>query len=103
MPADFKHILHTAIALFAFTGVWAPKVHVPVCAAILAHWATNNNRCFLSDKYEDENGFTKELLGYVGVPWPTNKFLQDLIPYMMLLIPMSVSSAVLYFDKPTVL
>jgi hypothetical protein len=89
---NITYILHVIITLFTYFGfLIAPKVHAPVCGAIVMHWITNNNRCFLSKDYEDENGFTKELLAYVGIPWPKDKVAQYIAPYLLLGIPMIMS------------
>jgi hypothetical protein len=89
---DVKYIIHVIITVFAFFGwLLSPKIHAPFCGAIVMHWLTNNNRCVLSGEYEDENGFTKELLAYVGIPWPDEKMAQNAIPYALLLIPMAIS------------
>lgn len=89
---DVKHIVHVIITVFSLFGfLIAPKVHAPFCGAIVMHWLTNNNRCVLSGEYEDENGFTKELLGYVGIPWPDQKAAQNAVPYILIGIPMILS------------
>jgi hypothetical protein len=89
---DLKYIIHIFITVFTFFG-WlvSPKIHAPFCGAIAMHWITNNNRCILSGEYEDENGYTKELLEYVGIPWPEQKMAQNAIPYVLLLVPMMIS------------
>ena len=89
---DVHHIIHLIISAFALFGwLLSPRIHAPFCGAIFMHWITNNNRCVLSGEYEDENGFTKELLGYVGIPWPEHKMAQTAVPYILLLIPMMIS------------
>lgn len=89
---DIQYILHVVISLFGFFGfLLSPRIHAPFCGAILMHWITNKNRCIMSGEYEDENGFTRELLEYVGISWPESKTAQAAIPYMLLVIPMMIS------------
>jgi hypothetical protein len=89
---DLYHIVHVAISLFIFFGfIVAPRIHAPFCSAILMHWFTNNNRCIMSNEYEDQNGFTRELLEYVGIPWPESNMMQNAIPYILLIVPMTIS------------
>jgi len=89
---DATYIIHVFITLFAFFGfLVAPRIHAPFCGAILMHWITNNNRCVMSGEYEDENGFTRELLAHVGIPWPESKTAQNIVPYVLLILPMMIS------------
>lgn len=85
-------IFHTFIALYVFFG-WAlfPEIHAPSCAAILVHWLVNKNRCVFSDTYDDPNGFTTELLQKVGIDISKSDTLKSLIPYILVIIPFSVS------------
>jgi hypothetical protein len=87
-----KFILHSAIALFSLFG-WLlfPRIHGPYCGAVLLHWLTNNNRCFLSGEYEDPNGFTKDFLGAFGIGWPRDVVAQNVVVYAMLIVPMLLS------------
>jgi hypothetical protein len=89
---DFKFIFHSIISFFGVFGfIIAPRIHAPFCGAIIFHWLTNNNRCILSDDYDDKNGFTKDLLTLMGLPWPSSELVQSIIPYILLLIPLSIS------------
>jgi hypothetical protein len=89
---NFHQIFHTLIAVYLFFG-WTlfPHIHAPACAAVLVHWFVNKNRCVFSDSYEDNNGFTTELLQKVGIDISQSKRLQDIIPYILLIIPFAIS------------
>ena len=87
------------ISLFGMLGfLIAPRIHAPFCAAILFHWLTNGNRCIMSGEYDDPNGFTKDLVTMFGLPWPENTSLQKLIPYLLLLVPLSISVIITNLD-----
>ena len=87
------------ISLFGMLGfLIAPRIHAPFCAAILFHWLTNGNRCIMSGEYDDPNGFTKDLITMVGLPWPESTSLQKLIPYLLLLVPLSISVIITNLD-----
>ncbi len=89
---DPIYIIHVLIAVFGLFGwILSPRIHGPFCGAIVMHWLTNKNQCVLSGDYEDDNGFTKELLEYVGIPWPEEKLAQNAIPYILIGIPMIIS------------
>lgn len=89
---DFHHWFHVLVSLFgSFGWLIVPKVHAPFCAGVLMHWITNGNRCILSQGYEDTNGFTQSLVESVGFKWPESKIWQNIIPYVLLLVPMMIS------------
>ncbi len=86
------HWFHVALAVFIVCG-WAvaPRIHGPVAAGILGHWLTNKGRCALSGDYEDSNGFTRGLVEGIGLPWPESTWLQNAVPYVLLLVPFGLS------------
>lgn len=90
---DYLSVLHLGIVVFALGGwlIW-PRIAAPFNAAILAHWLTNGNRCALSDLHieqtENTNSFTEQLFGAIGIPWPAATWLQNMIPYALLTLPL---------------
>jgi hypothetical protein len=68
---------HDAVTFFILAGgflssnVYYLKAHFFFCGCIILQWLVNDNRCVLSEKeYDDKNGYTKQLLGYVGITVP---------------------------------
>lgn len=38
------------------------QIHLANNLVVIGHWLTNNNRCFLSNEYEDDAGYSGELV-----------------------------------------
>lgn len=89
---DFHQIFHIVISIYVVFGwILYPQGHAPVCFAIVLHWLLNKGRCVFSDGYDDDNGFTTELLMKVGIDISGKEWLKKLIPYILAIIPGLVS------------
>lgn len=96
-----RTVIHNIVTVYIlFGGLLARKscrylwFHVIFCLLVLLHWATNDNKCFLSEyDHSSENGYTLETIRHVfGIEIPTDDtFWPDFIAHATVLVPMFVS------------
>lgn len=88
------HQLITAYIVFGglFTSdrAWL-LAHIAFNIAVIVHWMTNNNRCFLSAEYEDDAGYSVELVRKLTGVTVSNA-MGDKISYALVIIPAMVSA-----------
>jgi hypothetical protein len=90
-------MIHYIISIFIMFGSFFSKnkkylkFHFFFNLMVIAHWYTNNNKCFLSDDYGDEDpqGYTKHLLSFLHIEATDSN--ANLISYLSVIIPASIS------------
>ena len=91
--------LHNAITFFVLAGgllwdnIYYLKAHFFFCGCIILQWLINDNRCILSEKdHEDKNGYTKQLLGYLGITVAEDdRVIGNSVAYGSALLSMAIS------------
>lgn len=63
------------------------KFHFFFNMMVIAHWYTNNNKCFLSDDYDEDDpqGYTKHLLSFLHIESTDSN--ANRISYLSVIIP----------------
>ena len=79
----FTIVFGGIISGFLLQNTFLLMVHMFLCGNIIIHWLTNDNRCLLSkDDYQEKNGYTAEVLKYVGINIdPTNESIGNMFSY----------------------
>ena len=101
--SKFRNNIHYCITIFIlFGGITSIlflncrmlTIHAYFCILVIAHWLTNNNKCFISeyDENNKNNGYTLSLLKKIGINIsPDNYIITNTISYSMVLIPLYIS------------
>jgi hypothetical protein len=82
------------ISGFILKNLYLLTAHMFFCGNIVIHWLTNDNRCILSkkDDYAEKNGYTAEVLKYVGIHIdPTNESIGNVFSYGITLTSLIIS------------
>lgn len=92
---SWKTYLHYLISAYIlFGGAFSSnctylKWHVAFNGFVIVHWLTNNNRCVLSDGYEEDTGYTRHVLNTLGFPInKDDKATMMVIAYAAVVVPM---------------
>lgn len=89
----FTIVFGGIISGFLLQNTLLLMAHMFLCGNIIIHWLTNDNRCLLSkDEYKEKNGYTAEVLKYVGIHIdPTNESIGNMFSYGITLTSLLVS------------
>lgn len=81
------------ISGFLIQNTFLLMSHMFLCGNIIIHWLTNDNRCILSvEDYEHKNGYTAEILKYIGINInPANESIGNIFSYGITLTSLLVS------------
>lgn len=96
---QIRDAFHYIITIFLIFGSMTDNcnilsIHSYLCIFTVLHWLTNNNKCFLSEyDYDNNNGYTHQILQYFGINLDPNndKFTLNVIAYLCVLIPLHIS------------
>lgn len=101
MPG-MKHLrdnLHYIITIFILFGSISNNCnilyfHLFFCISTILHWATNNNKCFLSEyDYNEDTGYSMRILNYFGFNFDKDKdeYILNTIVYSCVIIPLLIT------------
>jgi hypothetical protein len=76
--------------LFVNDRAWL-RAHIAFNVATIIHWLTNNNRCFMSTEYEDDAGYSVDLVRNLTGMTVSNAT-GDAVSYTFVIIPAMFSA-----------
>lgn len=107
MNKEFISYLHTSITIFIIFGNFITnpkyvKLHFYLCIATLIQWFVNNNKCVLSELYDDtkDNGYTIKILKQFGFDVDKdNTFITNSLNYGIVIFSIYNDYHKLYVNK----
>lgn len=81
------------ISGFLLQNTFLLIAHMFLCGNIIIQWLANDNRCLLSvEHYEHKNGYTAEILQYIGIHIdPANEVIGNIVSYGITLTSLFIS------------